>query len=214
MNAPGWSLRSIPARQEPMQRDESLTSPRPRNLVRCRERRSVHLGTSLKSLRDIVRDRKCSPFHLISEIGESTQSSRRSQRVNTRTASSIALPRPASPRIACTSTFSPVRHSRYNATHPCAVRQSSSVICHLSSAICHPPSAICHLPSVIDLPAPSSRQLTFTDSAPHKLGIKRPRLGDVVGSLDDRPAVGEDRELVALGGEPEHERVVPDLAQG
>ena len=50
-------------------------------------------------------------------------------------------------------------------------------------------------------------------SASHELGIERPRLGDVVGPLDDRAAVGEDGELVALGGEPEHERVVADLAQ-
>ena len=50
-------------------------------------------------------------------------------------------------------------------------------------------------------------------SAPHELRVKRPRLGDVVRSLDDRAAVGEDGELVAFGGEPEHEGVVSDLAQ-
>src|SRR5829696_5578591 len=48
---------------------------------------------------------------------------------------------------------------------------------------------------------------------PDELRVERPRLGDVVGPLDDRAAVGEDGELVALGGEPEHERVVPDVAQ-
>src|SRR5262249_56999298 len=47
---------------------------------------------------------------------------------------------------------------------------------------------------------------------PHELRVQRPRLGDVVGPLDDGPAVGEDGELVALGGEPEHVGVVADVA--
>src|SRR3954451_16000669 len=50
-------------------------------------------------------------------------------------------------------------------------------------------------------------------STPYKLGIEGPGLGDVVGPLDDRAAVGEDGELVAFGGEAEHEGVVPDLAE-
>src|SRR6516225_3915497 len=48
---------------------------------------------------------------------------------------------------------------------------------------------------------------------PDELRIERPRLADVVGALDDGAAVGEHRELVAVDGEPEHERVVPDLAE-
>src|SRR5579871_2468747 len=49
---------------------------------------------------------------------------------------------------------------------------------------------------------------------PHKLRIKRPRLGDVVCAFDDRPAVREDGEFVTLGREPEHERVVANVAEG
>src|SRR5207253_10555140 len=57
------------------------------------------------------------------------------------------------------------------------------------------------------------RDRSYLALAPHKLRIQRPGLGDVIGSLDDRAAVGEDGEFVALRGEPKHERVVPNLAQ-
>src|SRR4051812_7354127 len=54
----------------------------------------------------------------------------------------------------------------------------------------------------------------FPASASHELAIEGPGPGDVVGPLDDGPAVGEDGELVPLGGEAEHEGVVADRAQG
>src|SRR5262249_8519018 len=51
-------------------------------------------------------------------------------------------------------------------------------------------------------------------SMPHVFRIQRPRPVHVARPLDDRPAVGKDRELVSLGVELEQEAVVTDLAQG
>src|SRR5689334_9266486 len=51
-------------------------------------------------------------------------------------------------------------------------------------------------------------------STSNELRVERPRLRDVIGPLDDRAAVGEDGELVPLGGEAEHVGVVADLADG
>src|SRR5208282_2170590 len=84
---------------------------------------------------------------------------------------------------------------------PSIIRHSPFSIPHFPSCHLHLPSAICHPPFAI-------HQQPISDSAPHKLRIQRSRLGDVIGSLDDRPAVGEDGEFIALGGEPEHECVV------
>src|SRR5271166_3091906 len=50
-------------------------------------------------------------------------------------------------------------------------------------------------------------------SASHVLRIKRARPRDVVGPLDNGPAVGKNGELKAIGREPEHERVVADGSQ-
>src|SRR6516162_6965276 len=45
---------------------------------------------------------------------------------------------------------------------------------------------------------------------PDVLRVQGPRLVDVARSLDDGPPVGEDGELVALGGELQHETVEAD----
>src|SRR5262249_3397617 len=49
-------------------------------------------------------------------------------------------------------------------------------------------------------------------SMPHVLRIQRPRLIYITGPLDDRPTIGEDRELMTLDVEFEQEAVVADGA--
>src|SRR5207244_12264165 len=50
-------------------------------------------------------------------------------------------------------------------------------------------------------------------SMPDVLPIQRPRLVHVARPFDDRPAVGEDRELMAVGRELEEETVVAHVAE-
>src|SRR5262245_53195019 len=51
-------------------------------------------------------------------------------------------------------------------------------------------------------------------SMPHVLRVERLRLVGVVSAFDDRPAVGEDGELVLVHIELEHELVEAHAAQG
>src|SRR5262245_54579431 len=48
----------------------------------------------------------------------------------------------------------------------------------------------------------------LTLSMPDILRIQRPRLVHIAGPLDDRPPIGKDGELEAVGGEFQHEAVV------